>query len=74
MDSPVNTEDKAVERAKGRIMELLDFDEPTPYLDIYKRIAIHTRWKTFQQAVRELKAENKAHTKGGGDYRKTWTL
>lgn len=67
----MNTESKAVERAKGKIMELLDFEEPTTYLSIYNKIAIHTTWKAFQQAMRDLKAESRVHIKGDGGYRKT---
>jgi hypothetical protein len=68
MDGPMSTEDKAVERAKGRIMELLDFDEPTPYLAVWGKVAATTNWKTFQRAMKELRADKKVHNFGG--YRK----
>ena len=68
----MSTEDKAVERAKGRIMELLDFDEPTAYLEVWAKVSATTNWKAFQQAMKELKADKKIHSFGG--YRKHWTL
>lgn len=61
----MSIEDNAVERAKGLIMEQLDFDDPVPYLKVWEMVAAETNWKSFQRAIKELKASGCVSNFGG---------